>query len=296
MTSNMPLETLRTAVIGALPELSASRFTRLTAGWDCVAVDVDDSLIFKFPRHKAAEKALRREASLLAVIRPAVLMPVPNLIIHDGPLAFSRHDKLKGEHLLTEHYNALAPADREHLAGAMALFYAQLHGLDAQHVRMAGAEPIKAWLLPDDILLRTSSVLTQDLHRYADRTIAGWRNLPPDPYGTTFGFFDGHGWNMAFDHTRGRLNGIYDFADSGFGLLHQEFIYSNLISPDLTSRIIREYEHLTGRVIDRARIDLLTGVLRLSELAEHAEDPQHAQTMAQHVADWARREPERLSR
>src|SRR5919106_64050 len=62
------------------------------------------------------------------------------------------------------------------------------------------------------------------------------------PYGTTYGFFDGHGWNMAFDHTTNRLNGVYDFADSGFGPLHQEFIYTNLIARDLTARIVAEYE------------------------------------------------------
>ena len=44
--------------------------------------------------------------------------------------------------------------------------------------------------------------------------------MPPDPLGTVYGFFDGHGWNMAFDHARGRLNGIFDFGDSGFGPLH----------------------------------------------------------------------------
>jgi hypothetical protein len=51
-------KTLRAAITGSFPELSDSEFAFLTAGWDCVAVDVDDRLIFKFPRHDAAEKAL----------------------------------------------------------------------------------------------------------------------------------------------------------------------------------------------------------------------------------------------
>ena len=286
MTPNMPLETLRAAIVGTFPELCAARFTLLTAGWDCVAVDVDDRLIFKFPRHEMAERALLREASLLAVIRRAVSMPVPDMTIHAGPPLFSHHAKLEGEHLLTRHYDALAGTDREHLAGRIALFYAELHGLDTQRMRLAGALPIKPWLQPDDILSRALPVLTPDLRHYAERTIAAWRSLPPDPHGTTYGFFDGHGWNMAFDHARERLNGIYDFADSGFGPVHQEFIYSNLISPDLTARIVQHYERLTGRDLDRRRIDVLTGVLRLSELAEYAEDSAHAPAMARNVADW----------
>jgi hypothetical protein len=151
----------------------------------------------------------------------------------------------------------------------------------------AGAGPICAWLAPDDILKRAWPVLPKGLRAYAERTISAWAELPPDPYGTPYGFFDGHGWNMAFDHARNRLNGIYDFGDSGFGPLHQEFVYSNMISPELTRRIIAEYEALTGRVLDRERIALLTGVMRLSELAEYAEDARHAPGMIRRVAEWA---------
>ena len=111
--------------------------------------------------------------------------------------------------------------------------------------------------------------------------------LPPDPHGNIYGFFDGHGWNMAFNHAQGRLNGIYDFADSGFGPLHQEFIYSNFISPDLTARIISAYEMLTGRRLDRRRIAILTGFHRLSELAELADDPAHVGSMVQNAASCA---------
>jgi Ser/Thr protein kinase RdoA (MazF antagonist) len=285
----MALETLRAAIIGSFPELSESRFTLLTVGWDCVAVDVDDRLIFKFPRHEAARKRLVSEAGILAVIRPAVTMPVPDLTLHSGPPLLSRHVKLKGEHLLTRQYELMPVEPRERLGAEMALFYAELHSLDDRDMGAAGAGPIKPWLEPEDILRRTWPVLPPGLRLYAERTIAAWQQLPPDPYGTTYGFFDGHGWNMAFDHASNRLNGMYDFADSGFGPLHQDFIYSNFIAPDLTARIVARYEALTGRALDRERIDLLTGVHRLSELAELADDADHAAAIVQIVADWAAR-------
>jgi hypothetical protein len=285
--AGMSLATLRVAIIRSFAELSGSKFALLTAGWDCVAVDVDDRLIFKFPRHEAAEKALVSEASLLAVIRPAVTMPVPNLTLHPGPPLFSRHLKLAGEHLLTRHYELLPVESRDRLAGDMAVFYAQIHALDARDMTAAGAGPIRPWLQPEDILRRVWPVLPSRLRPYADQTVRAWQQLPPDPYGTTYGFFDGHGWNMAFDHAHNRLNGLYDFGDSGFGLLHQEFIYSNWVAPDLTARIIDEYEAITGLVLDRQRIDLLSGVLRLSELAQFAQDPEHAPGMVKLVVDWA---------
>jgi hypothetical protein len=91
---------------------------------------------------------------------------------------------------------------------------------------------------------------------------------------------------MAFHHAGKRLNGIYDFADSGFGPLHQDFLYPNWIARDLTARIITEYEALIGLAIDRERIELLSAVLRLSQLAEYADDAEHAPAMLKPVVDW----------
>src|SRR3546814_9118779 len=132
-------------------EHASSTFTLLTMGWHCLAADVDDRLIFKFPRHETAEKALVAEANLLAVIRPAVTMPVPELVLHRGPPLFSRHVKLAGEHLLTRHYERLPAAARQRLAADMALLQAQLHRPDANDGEASGAEPLRPWLEPGEI-------------------------------------------------------------------------------------------------------------------------------------------------
>lgn len=287
MTSGPAIAGFREAVLRVFPELAGATFTCLGVGWHSTAVDVDDRLIFKFPHHEAAERALMREASLLAVVRPAVSMPVPDLTLHSGPPLFSRHEKIRGGHLLTEQYDRLTEQARRDLAERLARFYAELHGLDPEIMRRAGAGPVEAWLPPDVIVEKALPALPAGLRAVAGRAVAEWRELPPDPYGIVYGFFDGHGWNMAFDHDGQKLNGVYDFADSGFGARHQEFIYSSFISPDLTEQIVTGYEALTGRRLDRRRIALLTGILRLSELAQHADHPDHGPAMIRNVAEWA---------
>jgi hypothetical protein len=216
-------------------------------------------------------------------------MPLPDLTLHPGPPLFSSHVKLKGEHLVTAQYQVLPVGARQRLAAELALFYAELHALPAPDVAAAGAGPVKPWPPADEIVSRAWPILPPALRPYAERTMADWQELAPDPHGTTFGFFDGHGWNMAFDHSVRRLNGMYDFGDSGFGPLHREFVYSNWTAPDLTERIVTEYETLTGRGLDRQRIDLLSGVLRLTELAEFADDTDLAASMVDSVARWAAR-------
>ncbi|QWW68875.1 phosphotransferase family protein [Rhizobium sp. WYJ-E13] len=278
---------LRSLITTTFPELTGSVFKLATKGWDSVAVDVDDRLIFKFPLNPHAERALVREAAFLGVIRPSLTMAVPDMRIHDGPPVFSSHSKLRGEHLMTEDYEALPEAARQRLGDDLARFYAELHDLDADRMRALGAGPILPWQSPETVRDKALPLLPSELISYAETVIPDFQSLPPDPHGITFGFFDGHGWNMAFDHGQGRLNGVYDFADSGFGPLHQEFIYSNFISPDLTARIVSAYQTLTGRQLDRRRIAILTGFHRLSELAELADDPAYIGSKIDSVAAWA---------
>lgn len=252
-------------------------------------MDVDDRLIFKFPRSPAAEQALYREVAVLAVVRPFVSMPVPDIALHDGPPMFSLHEKLPGERLLSAHYDALPDHARRRLGGELGRFYAELHRLDVERMSALDAGPIAPWRTPDCVRAKAIPALPHELRARAEGLVDAFEALPPDPYGATYGFFDGHGWNMAFDHARGQLNGIYDFADSGIGPVHQDFIYSSFVSPDLTARIVDAYEALTGRAFDRQRIHVLTGYHRLSELAELANDPHRSPTMIRNVETWAAR-------
>jgi aminoglycoside phosphotransferase (APT) family kinase protein len=281
------LTSLKSIIVAHFPGLAPARFSLLPQGWHSTAVDVDDTWVFKFPRGADAEAALRTEASLLAALRPHVAMPIPALSLIEGPPLFSRHRKLKGEQLTAARYAHLPEAARRRLAAALARFYADLHALDDARMKAAGVAPLRPWRDADDIGRTTWPLLPASLRSYAERTLIAWQRMEPDPYGIIYGFFDGHGWNMAFDNEAQRLNGVYDFADSGLGQLHQDFIYSNFIARDLTSRVIADYERITGKLLDRERIALLTGVHRLWELAEVADDPTHIALMLRHVVEWA---------
>jgi hypothetical protein len=73
---------------------------------------------------------------------------------------------------------------------------------------------------------------------------------------------------MAFDHERGVLNGLYDFADAGVGPRSRDFSYSNLTSGNLTERIVAAYNQATGRDLDLRTVAIRTAVQTLSELVE----------------------------
>lgn len=285
--SDAVLDALKPVILAAYPELADAQFQVLTAGWDSDAVEVDGRLIFKFPRDKPATKALIGEARLLNVVRPAVSLRTPHMQLLPGPPIFSRHEKLPGEHLLSAGYQALDAGARERVATDLATFFAELHALDPAVMAEAGAAPIDPFPPADEVLEDAWPFLSPDLRAYAEATMGAFEALPADPLGVTYGFFDGHGWNLAFDHATQRLNGVYDFADSGFGDLQREFVYPNFVSRDLTVRIAAAYQSLTGREIDISRVDILTGVLRLVEVAMYGDDPDKGELTVGGVAAWA---------
>lgn len=266
MTESDP-DALMERVAKVFPDLAGLPHRILGAGFDSVALDVDDRFVFRFPRHQEAEQALLREAALLGAIRARLTMTVPDLVLVAGNPLFSRHHKIAGDHLLAADYDRLDEATRARLAADLALFYAEMHALDREAMRLSGGRPVKPWL-PADAIRAGADALPDALRDWAVAVIAAVAALPPDPHGEVFGMFDTHGWNMAFDHAAGRLNGLYDFADSGFGALHQDFVYPGWISADLVARIIDAYETRTGLSIERRRVHLLAAMLRLSEFAE----------------------------
>ncbi len=284
--SQVDLQSYRDIIVVGHPELANASFTALTRGFHSIAIDVDDRLIFKFPRHEEAALALRREARLLAAVRPRIALTVPDLVLHERPTLYSEHVKLKGEHLLSDAYGTLPDTVRQQLAETMARFYADVHVIDPELMRAAGALPLAPWLPAEQLLAEAWPLLPDDLRPQARKAVDDWQRLSPDPAGMTYGFFDGHGWNMAFDPVRQQLNGIYDFADSGFGPLHQEFIYTSFISLDLTARVIDAYERMTGCDLDRQRIHLLTGVYWISEVGGFADDPAHLSMALDYVRSW----------
>lgn len=280
-------EGLRATVVASFPELAGSPFRVLGAGWDSVALAVDQ-WVFKFPRTAVAATALRREAGLLRQIAPAVDMPVPRMELFEAPTLFSRHRGIPGDHLPSEHYARLDASQRQALGESLGLFYSQLHAIPVAVMREAGALPAEQWFDSIAIERLAFPALDSAERAWAKQVLRRWDALGPDPLGDIYGYFDGHGWNMAFDHTAGRLNGLYDFADSGIGPLHQDFLYSSFISPDLTARIISAYERHSGRRLDRDRIALLTGAHRLWELAVAAGTPDAADMLVS-VRAWMNR-------
>lgn len=256
----------RALVIGTLPQFVGGSFTLLSQTRHTLALECD-GWIFKFARSPEAEARLRREVVLLQFLRPRITMTVPQIVMHEGTVPFSQHPRIPGSALETADYLDLDEGRRNALALRMAQLYAELHALPLSRMQQVGAVGVDPWMAPDDIVAGARAKLPRGYKGYLDRTVAAYRKLSIAGPELVYGYFDGHGGNMAFDHETGRLNGVFDFADSGFGSRHRDLSCSNWVSADLTLRIIERYEELAGVEVDRDTVMLYSSALRLAELA-----------------------------
>lgn len=258
------IDTLRQRLAAVAPELADAPFTVHSGGWDSVALDVADRWIFKFPRTPELISSLRREHATLSLIRPRVTLPVPELVLHeDSDGVFSQHRKIAGRALLPGEFSKLDEAQRRALAEALAQLHAELHAIPVELGVAAGARPVFE-VMP---MASIRTALADRPHAaFVAETTARYEALPPDR--TIFGQFDGHGWNMAFDHDRGRLNGMYDFGDSGIGPVHRDLGYSTWAHPRLGRAVTRAYAATTGYPADPEAAVLHNTILRLHEYAE----------------------------
>lgn len=255
----------REAIRAVRPDLADQPLVLHTRGWDSNAVEAGDT-IFKFPKQTEAVPRLRREAKFLELIAPRVELTVPRMTLHETPMLFSEHKMIPGTIIETAGYDVLSEAQKQAMATTLAQFYAALHTIPVADAIAAGAEPKHGWPPAAVSLAVLRDRLPSHVHQFAERAFAAYDALPVEE--EIFGYFDGHGWNMAFDHQRGVLNGVYDFADAAIGPLSREFTYPALTSTDLMERMIPAYEALTGKAIDRRVVAIRLSAQNFSELAE----------------------------
>ena len=260
-----PAPHYRAAIAAAHPDLATLPMVLHSRGWDSDAVEVA-GWIFKFPKRPEAIERLRLEARILEIVRPRVPLTVPDLRLHEAPMLFSEHRMIPGTIIETRDYDVLTEQQKQAMAAELAGLYAALHVIPVAEAAAIGVGPKPGWPVAEVALPILVERLPGEYHDYARRAFAAYEALPVED--DVFGYFDGHGWNMAFDHDRGVLNGVYDFADAGIGPRSREFTYSNLTSDDLTIRIVTAYNAATGQAIDLRTVAIRTAVQTLSELAE----------------------------
>lgn len=124
-------------VKAAFPELKIKKTKLYENGWDCVVVEVNNSLMFRVPRKK---RDMTNDWKLLDFLsKKALSVPGGNVISADGVI--TGYEKLPGEELRPKVLENLDPALKGDALNQIADFLTELHGLDIKEVEALGYQP-----------------------------------------------------------------------------------------------------------------------------------------------------------
>lgn len=227
------------------PALRLRTLRPITHGWDSFVLEVNEELIFRFPRRQEVQVAVQREIDLLPQLTPALAVPVPQFcypgqMTPGRPSPFVGYPKLTGVTLQRAH---LSDEQVASLVPALAAFLDALHRFPQTRALQAGVEghTPQQWRARYRALHRQVFPLLDRQGRQLSARL--WEDGLQDGARTVFEPVLIHG-DLAGEHLlcdpgRGILSGVIDWGDLAIGdpALDLVGLY-NQFGTDLTHQVV----------------------------------------------------------
>ncbi|MFI3618700.1 phosphotransferase family protein [Enterococcus avium] len=140
----MDKEQAKTRIRQAYPELTIETMEILGKGFDSEAFLINQSYVFKFPRHARAARNLYKEAVVLKEINDKLPLKVPEICFigkaeKPNQLDFVGQEKIKGVPLDAKILTTLTEEQKNEIAKELAAFFKTLHEIELS-VSLEGLE------------------------------------------------------------------------------------------------------------------------------------------------------------
>jgi aminoglycoside 2''-phosphotransferase len=236
-------------ILQACPDLKVESLDYLNEGNFCRVYLVNVQMVFRFAKHGAAQKSLRRELCLLPKIAPQVSLqiPEPEFSLVDGKPqdSFIAYRFLPDTALTREEYLKLDDKSRTRCAEQVAAFLSDLHAFDVKLAENCGVRAIDYFEKYTKLLKRFGKKLAGRIEKaefeFAARII---ENYLESPETKAFQPVLLHG-DLSPDHVLfdgERVTSIIDFGDLMIGDAAWDFlwIYEDY-GADFFARAISKY-------------------------------------------------------
>jgi aminoglycoside 2''-phosphotransferase len=245
----------REAIRHCFPEVHVRNLRSIYGGWDNFVVDVNDEVIFRFPRRNDVERSVGREVGVLQLLQGALPCPIPSpeYVWHgDGkvPTAFFGYPKLPG----TAPASHVAVSMQASLAGQVARFLNALQ-------RFPITDHIKGYFPGNSVRMWKegyASLLSQLRRRVAlfdasvwERTLALFNDFLEDEDNFAFKPVLVHrdlNTNILYDNRRMEISGVIDWGDAAIG--DPAFDFGGFLYSEGEGFVRRMLEGYQGRVDD----------------------------------------------
>lgn len=222
---------------------------------------INENLIVKFAKDEEKLNKFFLEKDVLSFLKDKTTLKIPQLDIFKNGFNFSVHEIIRGEIFLGKHYQNLPDIDKEQFCYDIALFMYELHSLTPKMEKLNipilkgvtqiyPVEKIKLFFNSySNISLNEKKIISNFCDEYINTDQISV---------SVFGHFDIQPKNIAFDFTKNRINGVFDFGDCGFCNPAYDFIqFAIQYKIEILNNVLKYYKMLSG--VDFSAEQILKG-------------------------------------
>jgi len=254
MESKLTLSEIKKIINLDFPDFKIKSITRLKSGWDNFVFELNGEYIFRFPKSKGT--ALETEIKILKHLENKISLLIPVYEYIGRKFKYAAYKKIKGEPLTRNILKSLILSKQETLAKSIARFLAEFHkNLNLKIARELNLRhDSQSWrpLVIEKKLL--PKLKDKELIAFLKKILVANSKAKPRKSDYVVAYNDLHGKNMAYGEKEGRLIGIFDFGDIAVDDVNREFACLLSLDEKITISIIKEYEKITQKKIDRWRV------------------------------------------
>lgn len=282
-------EAIRLVYERAFPAEKVEQVVVLAHAHESIVAEINQRQIVKFPRPGRGVDGILAEQLITGFLRQRVAIQIPDLVVRTDHVVLARYPKLPGFCFDKSKYAALSESDRELLAAEIAAFQFAVHSVALPDLAAIPFEARPSWNISCELIIQQ---LGSDSHRairaMLEKEVAIHNDLEVPDTNRVFGHFDLHGSNILLDERNCHLLSVIDFGNCKVGDIHQDMSSMNLSSPDLADRIMRHYEQLSGRTLDRSLVRHYTSIFYLHLLAslKRSQDSAKYQHWLSQFSQW----------
>ena len=240
-------------IAGQFPELKPTTASYLGEGCDSVALLVNDTWVFRFPKTSEVEAQLAVESALLPRLAPRLPLEIPRFEFHGRPgdhfpRRFVGYRRINGAPALGMDPGELDPADVERLGH----FLARLHDTPLDVARTCGVrdEPLAEVL--EELRDEAIGDLEEVCRVAPEAPVHDWRALLEHPPAVpdsapVLAHNDLAAEHILVDAAMHRVTGVIDWSDAAITAPEADFAgFYHWGGEELTGAVLRAYEAVRG--------------------------------------------------
>jgi len=273
------------------PELQVNNVKVIATGWDHVAIEVNNSIIFRIPRGEynieKLSKSVIYETSILKLLQGKLPVDIPNPIYIAPGNEYFGYPKLAGVKLMDVN-DDLSEDDRKHIREDWVNIASAIHGnVSAEVARNLGVPEFSGSIGKARYIGNIENV-GNDVIDFADKVIKAAEMLKIDKSSMAVIHNDLQWFNLLVDSTTKRICGVIDWTDICIAPIEKDFSIWVWGHDDQLEQVAGLYEQKTGIKIDQDQAKMWRHLEEINDFIDQKEngDEKGAEQSLDHIRRW----------